>query len=187
MQLSKYSYYSDFIVYPVVILTVAAVSMTGDRWLARTEWFGATIAGFVLWTLLEYILHRIALHRIAYFASLHHVHHAAPLSFVGTPPWISVFTLGGGIFIPAWWCFGTNAASGLTAGVMIGYWWYGIVHHVIHHGTRRSPHSYFGALQAWHLRHHYSPKGGNFGVTTGLWDHVFGTAIRMHGKTAIMQ
>jgi sterol desaturase/sphingolipid hydroxylase (fatty acid hydroxylase superfamily) len=28
-----------------------------------------------------------------------------------------------------------------------------------------------------HLRHHYSPRPGNFGVTTPLWDHVFGTYI----------
>ena len=33
------------------------------------------------------------------------------------------------------------------------------------------------SLRAWHMRHHYSPKSGNFGVTTRLWDHVFGTAI----------
>lgn len=183
MQLSKFSYYSDFVVYPMVISALAAVSIANAPWLARTEWLGATLAGFVLWTLLEYILHRIALHRIAYFASLHGVHHAAPLSFVGTPPWISVFTLGGGIFLPAWLCFGANAASGLTAGVMIGYWWYGIVHHIIHHGTHNSPHSYFSGLRAWHLRHHYSPGGGNFGVTTGLWDYVFGTAIRVRDKT----
>jgi sterol desaturase/sphingolipid hydroxylase (fatty acid hydroxylase superfamily) len=28
------------------------------------------------------------------------------------------------------------------------------------------------------MRHHYSPKSGNFGVTTSVWDRVFGTAIK---------
>jgi sterol desaturase/sphingolipid hydroxylase (fatty acid hydroxylase superfamily) len=32
------------------------------------------------------------------------------------------------------------------------------------------------------MRHHYSPKSGNFGVTTRLWDRVFGTAISVRDK-----
>jgi sterol desaturase/sphingolipid hydroxylase (fatty acid hydroxylase superfamily) len=35
------------------------------------------------------------------------------------------------------------------------------------------------------MRHHFSPKGGNFGVTTHLWDHVFGTAIRVRDKALV--
>ena len=54
---------------------------------------------------------------------------------------------------------------------MLGYWWYGIVHHVIHHGAHKRSNAYFSELRAWHMRHHYSPKSGNFGVTTGLWDY----------------
>jgi sterol desaturase/sphingolipid hydroxylase (fatty acid hydroxylase superfamily) len=34
------------------------------------------------------------------------------------------------------------------------------------------------------MRHHYSPKSGNFGVTTSVWDHIFGTAIRVRDKAA---
>ena len=65
------------------------------------------------------------------------------------------------------WCFlGFNVADGLTVGVMFGYWWYGVVHHVIHHHANTSSPSYFNELRAWHMRHHYSPKSGNFGVTT---------------------
>ncbi len=183
MHLSKFSYYSDFIAYPIVIMVLATASIAGDSWPARTEWFAAAAAGFVLWTLLEYVLHRIALHRIAYLVPLHDAHHASPLSLVGTPTWFSVATLLATIFLPAWWCFGVNVAGGLTAGVMTGYWWYGVVHHIIHHGARKPPHSYFGSLRAWHMRHHYSPKRGNFGVTTSLWDRVFGTVIKMQGKT----
>jgi sterol desaturase/sphingolipid hydroxylase (fatty acid hydroxylase superfamily) len=32
------------------------------------------------------------------------------------------------------------------------------------------------------MRHHYSPKRGNFGVTTPIWDYVFGTTIRSQNK-----
>jgi sterol desaturase/sphingolipid hydroxylase (fatty acid hydroxylase superfamily) len=184
MHLSKFSYYSDFVVYPIVIAALGAVGISAQSWPTRSEWFAAAVTGFVLWTLLEYVLHRIALHRIACFMPLHDAHHASPLSLVGTPTWMSVAVLSGAIFLPAWRCFGAHVATGLTAGVMTGYWWYGIVHHTIHHGAHKPPHSYFGGLRAWHLRHHYSPKSGNFGVTTAFWDHVFGTAIRIQGKLA---
>jgi sterol desaturase/sphingolipid hydroxylase (fatty acid hydroxylase superfamily) len=58
------------------------------------------------------------------------------------------------------------------------------VHHVIHHRANKSSPSYFNDLRAWHMCHHYSPKSGNFGVTTSVWDHVFGTAIRVRDKAA---
>jgi sterol desaturase/sphingolipid hydroxylase (fatty acid hydroxylase superfamily) len=35
------------------------------------------------------------------------------------------------------------------------------------------------------MRHHYSPRSGNFGVTTSLWDHVFGTAINVRDKATV--
>jgi len=37
------------------------------------------------------------------------------------------------------------------------------------------------------MRHHHSPKRGNFGVTTPLWDYVFGTAISARGKAVLSQ
>ena len=33
-----------------------------------------------------------------------------------------------------------------------------------------------------HVRHHHLSNGGNFGVTAGVWDHVFGTALE--GRTS---
>jgi sterol desaturase/sphingolipid hydroxylase (fatty acid hydroxylase superfamily) len=182
MRPSKLSYYSDFVVYPVVITGLAAVGVVHTTWADRAEWLCAGIAGFVIWTLLEYILHRSVLHQKTYFAPMHGQHHGSPLAYIGTPPWVSVFVLTGCFLVPVWWLLRFNIADGLTVGVMIGYWWYGVVHHVIHHHARK-PSRYFNDLRAWHMRHHYSPKQGNFGVTTPLWDHVFGTAIGNHDKT----
>jgi sterol desaturase/sphingolipid hydroxylase (fatty acid hydroxylase superfamily) len=179
MQLSKLTYYSDFWVYPLVIAALAALSIPHASWHSGAAWLGAGLAGFLLWTLVEYVLHRAVLHRATYFSPMHGEHHAAPLALIGTPSWISVSVLCLTVGVPAWLSLGFNAADGLTVGMMLGYWWYGIVHHVIHHRANRSTPSYFNELRAWHMRHHYSPRGGNFGVTTPLWDHVFGTAIRV--------
>jgi sterol desaturase/sphingolipid hydroxylase (fatty acid hydroxylase superfamily) len=182
MQLSKISYYSDFIVYPVVLVALTAVNFDRAARPSGAEWVFAALAGLVLWTLMEYALHRIALHRMPYFSPMHGEHHAAPLALIGTPSWVSVSVLSAAFLLPAWYWLGFNVADGLTVGVMMGYWWYGIVHHVIHHRANSAEPSYFNELRAWHMRHHYSPKRGNFGVTTPLWDYAFGTAIRVRDK-----
>jgi sterol desaturase/sphingolipid hydroxylase (fatty acid hydroxylase superfamily) len=184
MQLSKSSYYSDFIVYPLVVASLTAVNLRHVTWTSAAEWLGAGMVGAVFWSLAEYVVHRTALHRATYFAPMHGLHHAAPLDYIGTPAWISVSVLSLVFLVPAWWFLGFNIADGLTVGVMVGYWWYGLVHHAIHHWANR-PSPYFSELRAWHMRHHYSPKAGNFGVTTRLWDHVFGTTIRVREKAAV--
>jgi sterol desaturase/sphingolipid hydroxylase (fatty acid hydroxylase superfamily) len=177
MELSKTSYYSDYFAYPVIVAGLAVAGLHGARWQDVAAWGASAFAGVLLWTFMEYVLHRVALHRIALFVPLHGLHHAAPLAYVGTPTWLSVSILGAGLFAPVWWLAGLCVASGLTSGVMVGYMIYGLVHHVIHH-RRHSPTSkYFNELRTWHMRHHYSPRSGNFGVTTPLWDYVFGTAI----------
>jgi sterol desaturase/sphingolipid hydroxylase (fatty acid hydroxylase superfamily) len=185
MRPSKLSYYSDFVVYPAVIFALAAAGVTHATWADRTEWLCVAVAGFIFWTLVEYALHRSVLHRRTYFAPMHGQHHASPLAFIGTPPWISVSVLCATLLVPGWWFLGFNVADGVTVGVMLGYWWYGVVHHIIHHHPNTSSPSYFNDLRAWHMRHHYSPKSGNFGVTTPVWDHVFGTAIHVRDKSAV--
>ena len=185
MRPSKLSYYSDFVVYPVVIAGLAAAGVARASWAERAGWLGLGVAGFLLWTLLEYVLHRSVLHQKTFFAPMHGQHHAAPLAFIGTPPWVSVLVLSACILAPVWWHWGFTVADGLTVGVMVGYWWYGLVHHIIHHHTRDPSSAYFNELRAWHMRHHYSPKQGNFGVTTPLWDHVFGTTIHARDKAVL--
>ena len=90
MQLSKFSYYSDFFIYPIVCVGWSAASLRGVGWAGAAEWFCALVTGVVLWTLLEYVLHRIALHRMAYFSPMHGAHHSSPLALIGTPTWLSV-------------------------------------------------------------------------------------------------
>ncbi len=178
MILSKTSYYADFWLYPPVLLGLAATGLAGADWRAVGVWAALVVAGFVFWTFLEYLLHRVALHYMPYFSPMHGVHHAAPLSYVGTPTWISFCVWGSFVFAPAWWVGGLPIATSLTFGVMLGYFWYGLVHHVIHHHRNSPTGTYFNGLRTWHLRHHYWPNQGNFGVTTSLWDRVFGTEIR---------
>jgi sterol desaturase/sphingolipid hydroxylase (fatty acid hydroxylase superfamily) len=179
MRLSETAYYSDFYVYPIVILglTVCAVVRAGIA--EALTWLGALLAGLALWTLLEYSMHRIVFHRMAFFIPMHGEHHHAPLAHVGTPTWMSLSVLLGVFFLPFWFGFGFTRACGLTAGMMAGYLCYGALHHLIHHPRYRLP--LLGRLRTWHLRHHYSAVPGNFGVTGVLWDHVFRTVLPVRG------
>jgi sterol desaturase/sphingolipid hydroxylase (fatty acid hydroxylase superfamily) len=190
MQLSKFSYYSDFVVYPIAVTALIAADLRyavepdGRLWLGT--WLLACASGAAVWTLLEYGLHRVALHFMAYFSPMHALHHADPLGLIGTPSWISITVWLSVVLLPVYFWLGFNVANGATVGIMLGYWWYGIVHHVIHHHARKSSldgdRSYFDKLRAWHMRHHHSPKHGNFGVTSPLWDHVFRTTISARRK-----
>jgi sterol desaturase/sphingolipid hydroxylase (fatty acid hydroxylase superfamily) len=180
MQLSKFGYYGDFVIYPIVISGLAAAALVKADTRAVALWSVMVVGGAGLWTFMEYVLHRIALHEMRYFIPMHALHHRSPLAFVGTPTWFSLLTLLSVILAPAWWMWGFTAGSGLTAGVMLGYEWYGILHHLIHH-RRNLPASGAGVLagsRARHMRHHFSPRRGNFGVTTAFWDRVFDTVIR---------
>lgn len=72
-------------------------------------------------------------------------------------------------------------SPGLTAGFMLGYLWYVSVHHLIHHGgLGRS--ALAMRLKRRHMLHHHFNDEGNYGVTSGFWDKVFGTDIQVRGS-----
>jgi sterol desaturase/sphingolipid hydroxylase (fatty acid hydroxylase superfamily) len=62
------------------------------------------------------------------------------------------------------------------AAVMLGYLWYVTAHYGMHHWRIR-PASHLGRLRRRHALHHHFDDLGNFGVTSGFWDHVFRTNI----------
>jgi len=177
MRLSKTAYHADFAIYAIVLGVLVATAALSTNWVQRLHWFAAFTVAAASWTLLEYLLHRFLLHRVAPFAAMHGVHHDSPRAYVGTPTWATLAIIWLSVFVPAWRGVSFNVASGLTAGVMLGFLWYGIVHHVIHYRRPRLLAARLPAATHRHLRHHYSPQPGNFGVTTPLWDHVFGTYI----------
>ena len=64
---------------------------------------------------------------------------------------------------------------GVFAGIVLGYMVYDLLHYYLHHGKPRS--RMLRALRAHHSKHHHNPRfrDKKFGVSTTLWDHVFGT------------
>jgi dihydroceramide fatty acyl 2-hydroxylase len=139
-------------------------------------------AGWLAWTLVEYWLHRELFHwtppgafgeRMHFI--LHGVHHKWPRDAfrLVMPPAVSISLF----FLFLWLWQATLGRYALTfhAGFTIGYMFYDVTHYFMHHG--HSEWEWLRKLRKHHMVHH-SPKLENekkFGVSTTLWDHVFGT------------
>ena len=175
MRLSKANYYADIVVYPAVIAALFVTEFTSSDATAPYHWLAACIVALAAWTLIEYIVHRFVFHIIPPALQLHLDHHDEPRARIGTPLWLSfsVFVLGG--FLPLWRYGGFELASGATAGLLVGYCWYIVVHHAVHH-WRIDQTSWLYTAKLRHTTHHYRTDDCNFGVTTGFWDWAFGTA-----------
>jgi sterol desaturase/sphingolipid hydroxylase (fatty acid hydroxylase superfamily) len=171
----KLGYYADFVIYAVLLLALAAFALRGSP-SDQLVWLGAAIAGAASWTFVEYVMHRFVFHRIPLIVDLHHAHHESPRAYLGTPTWLSLLILGVLFFLPIWRLFTLNIAFGAISGLIMGWLWYGIVHHVIHHRRPRRLAIALKAASHRHLRHH-AVAYANFGVTTPVWDYVFGTHI----------
>ncbi len=146
----------------------AALS-TYDRivMLANALIFAAGVFG---WTLLEYVIHGVLGHAYRTFVrGLHEVHHRDPRAVFALGAWVPVVVVIGG----GWAIFGAAPAVIFLGGVAAGFAGYELIHYRIHFS--RPVCALEERLRARHLAHHFSEPDAIFGVTTRLWDVVFGT------------
>jgi dihydroceramide fatty acyl 2-hydroxylase len=176
-------------VHPLVpLLIFVPVILLLSVWsLARTSvpvLLGLVLAGYALWTLFEYWLHRIVFHfepdagvgaRLHWIIhGIHHEHPNDPLRLV-MPPAVSV-PLGAAVFAVLYGIFGKHYAPGLGAGFFAGYLIYDMIHYYVHHFR---PHGRLGRLlRERHMRHHFQDDTRGFGISAPYWDEVFGTSPR---------
>ena len=180
-----------FWIVPLAAITglVLAKRYEPDRSIVSLVWL--VPAGFLGWTLLEYVLHRFVFHVRArnltlrrIVDALHQEHHAAPRNaaylFVRSP-----YAIGISAVIAA----GLAAASGSlfsTAALMCGIWGgfllYESTHYRIH--LTAAERGWIGHRRGRHFYHHFHNPTRCFGVTTTLWDRVFRThnEIRKEGS-----
>jgi sterol desaturase/sphingolipid hydroxylase (fatty acid hydroxylase superfamily) len=142
------------------------------------------IAGYALWTLFEYWLHRIVFHfepeggvgaRLHWIIhGVHHDHPNDPMRLV-MPPAVSV-PLAAAVFGLLYLIFGGRYAPGLGAGFFVGYLVYDMMHYYLHHFR---PRGWLGRmLRERHMRHHFQDDTRGFGISAPYWDEVFGTSTR---------
>jgi len=133
---------------------------------------GLLLAGLALYGLLEYVSHRFLYHAaVSPLSPGHWLHHLDPQALIALPCFV---TSAAGLTLWAGfrWLLADDAASVLVAALMIGFVFYGGLHHALHHGRHRR--RYIRFLHAYHQIHHRLPDR-NFGVTMTVWDWVFGT------------
>jgi sterol desaturase/sphingolipid hydroxylase (fatty acid hydroxylase superfamily) len=176
MQLSKRDYYAEIFVYPPLVLVLAVAAWCGPHSSFHPREPAEIFMGVVIWTLIEYLIHRAVLHSVPLVKRMHDMHHVSPTAFVGTPTWVSLTGFAVGALLPLWWLTGLEAAGSVTAGLMLGYFWYLVVHDAVHRWPldRKSIHY---AAKLRHMRHHFGGGEGNFGVTVAVWDRLLGTFI----------
>ncbi len=182
MRLGKLSYYCEFFLCPLfaAMLTAAvALEIPASRWPA---WALTAVAGVAVWTLVEYLMHRFVFHRVPLIRAMHAKHHEEHAELVGTPAWISLPALAL-VGLALIWACGLEVGSALTVGLTLGYTWYISVHHILHH-WRLPDHGYAFRLKRQHALHHHFDESANFGVTSGIWDQVFGTTVSVPAARA---
>ncbi len=180
------TYYSDFVVYPITVIALTAVNVNHVTWHSGWEWLAACLVGLTLWTFLEYVIHRIALHRMPVFSPMHSLHHGAPLAYIGTPSWVSVTVWLSVILLPVVVVVGIQRRGRSDRG---GHGRLLVVRLRASRHPSPRPQTHARPISATFAPGTCAttirPKRGNFGVTTSLWDHVFGTAISTQSKAIV--
>ena len=141
------------------------------------------LGGLAFWTLLEYVLHRWVFHfrpdprselqRDVSFL-IHGVHHDWPYDpdRLVMPPVVAV-VIALAIGFPMRAALGPTWFAPAFAGLLAGYLWYDLTHYATHH---LKPRTALGEMQRRnHMVHHFKHPDQLYGVTTPLWDFVFGT------------
>jgi sterol desaturase/sphingolipid hydroxylase (fatty acid hydroxylase superfamily) len=143
---------------------------------------GLFVAGFIGWTLLEYVLHRWLFHRRpsswhfdkVQMYMLHGYHHDYPNDpwRLVAPPIMAwpVAAIVAALYVAV---LGWAYALPLLAGTMMGYLAYDWTHYWEHHGK---PTTAFGKwLRKLHYLHHFDDPEWNHGISGPLWDFAFRT------------
>jgi sterol desaturase/sphingolipid hydroxylase (fatty acid hydroxylase superfamily) len=148
----------------------------------------AIVIGAISWSFTEYVIHRFLFHieprnpdplverAIFLFHGVHHVQPQCKTRLV-MPPIVSVplalvfyglYTLIVGVILhaPDW-------VAPIYAASILGYVTYDMIHYATHHLPMRG--RILKALKRQHMLHHYKTPWARFGVTSLVWDVIFGT------------
>lgn len=168
---------------PVIVLMIYYSSNTLE--VASTPIILTFLAGIFSWTFFEYVLHRFVFHfnpqseratKIVYI--IHGNHHEYPRDkerlFMPPVPSLILASFIFSMFYYFFQLLGLNEyVFSFFPGFMLGYLVYGTMHYAIH--AWNPPFKWMKPLWRNHHLHHYKEQEKGFGVSSTLWDHVFGT------------
>ena len=136
------------------------------------EFVAGVLAGWLFWSILEYVLHRYILHGPTTLAQEGHAeHHRDERALLASPMFVIPMVQVALVFLLAQ-VTGWVAAACFVGGAAAGYASFSWLHHAFHHFEPEN--GVLGHLRDRHEVHHRMARW-NYGTTTNLWDRVFGT------------
>ncbi|XP_009140305.1 dihydroceramide fatty acyl 2-hydroxylase FAH1 [Brassica rapa] len=168
---------------PVIWLPVVVwcISMSVSMGCSFPEVVSLVALGIFIWTFIEYCLHRFLFHMKtkSYWGNtahylIHGYHHKHPMDHLRLvfPPALTAI-----MCFPLWnlakLIATPSAAPALFGGGLFGYVMYDLTHYYLHHANPTIPVT--KNLKKSHLNHHFRIQDKGYGVTSSLWDIVFGT------------
>jgi sterol desaturase/sphingolipid hydroxylase (fatty acid hydroxylase superfamily) len=180
--IDKVELYKPFAFYAVVLAALNAAAVASGDELSATVSLASLAAGLLSWGLVEYSIHRWVLHREPPKDSAgvpgnrtHLAHHADPnaldrlnVQLSESLPVCVVY------FIIAWASTGDWRSTVFAYdGLMLGYFFYEYLDYQAHHGAARG--RVVRYFRRYHLQHHHYDARVRFGVTSPLFDYLFGT------------
>ena len=138
------------------------------------------VIGIISFTWVEYIAHRYLFHmstrtvvRAKTQYTIHGVHHEFPKdkTRLAMPPVLSI-TITTLLLLLFRLVLGDYVFSFLP-GFLTGYAGYLSVHYMVH--AFQPPNNFFKVLWVNHGVHHYKNGSGIYGVSSPLWDYIYGT------------
>jgi sterol desaturase/sphingolipid hydroxylase (fatty acid hydroxylase superfamily) len=169
---SKWNYYLSLFVDFLTAVVFLGLSLyyTKDIWASLALF----VVGVIFFTFLEYAVHAWLFHKnhpLKIFIEGHAHHHQNPFSYDAMPFFMSALIAS----LFAWlfhFFMPLSDAYAIVGGMTLGYFNYGIMHHIMH--RREFSSKYWRYMQEFHFVHHKKPLL-NHGITTDIWDRVFGT------------
>jgi sterol desaturase/sphingolipid hydroxylase (fatty acid hydroxylase superfamily) len=170
---------------PVFFYTAVVVCLFIVTRHEALSWIASLVllaSGVLSWGLIEYGLHRFVFHYDARSESGRKIVYAAHLSHHENPD--SSDKIFASLLISApvataylllsWFVTGSwRAVAFLFTGLVVGYFYYEWLHFRSHH--RRAKLRLFRYLRKYHLLHHHQTPELRFGVSSPLFDILFGT------------
>jgi dihydroceramide fatty acyl 2-hydroxylase len=150
---------------------------------------GLLLLGVLVWTFAEYVLHRWVFHyvgprpwqRRVHFVA-HGVHHDFPQDSDRLVMPLGVSIPMGTIFYFAFRALlGPVLVDPLFVGFGLGYLAYDGTHYAIHHFRMSSRWGRW--IKRYHMIHHHTGANARWGVSSPLWDWIFGTMGEARERT----
>lgn len=177
--LAYLSWAHPVVVYCIYLPAIAAMLYYASGLITTSYELLLFAGGLISWTLFEYLIHRYFFHMPAenhrtkwFLYIMHGMHQENPRDKAHLfMPVIPTAVLSKAIYLSLYLLIGWKSLA-FSAGFLSGYLLYGSMHYAIH---TYMPPKMLTALWRNHTKHHYQTRDKGFGVSTVLWDLVFGT------------